>query len=228
VRPDHLECDYSISFDFNEFKNFRLPLFRWSPSLHTLYDRNSPKQIFDSKSKFCCMVVSNGKGKERNEFFKKLNSYKKVDSGGAHLNNIGFNVSDKVLFAKEYKFIIAFENSCFPGYTTEKIFQPMLVDCLPIYWGNPLIQMDFNTKSFINVHDFNNYDEVVNEIIRLDNDNQAYCDLLNQPFFIGNRMPASLEFNYLSTKFNDVICSFENSPPVSSYTYNRFYQFAHS
>ena len=37
---------------------------------------------------------------------------------------------------------IAFENSSFPGYTTEKIFEPMLEGSIPIYWGNPRVDED--------------------------------------------------------------------------------------
>ena len=29
-----------------------------------------------------------------------------------------------------------------------------MVNSLPIYWGNPLIHREFNTKSFVNYHDF--------------------------------------------------------------------------
>ncbi len=224
VRPDHLECDFSISFDFDENKNLRLPLFRWSPSLEKLYNKRSPEEILSGKSKFCCMVVSNGNGQERNEFFAKLSKYKKVDSGGRFLNNIGYNVPDKVLFAKDYKFIIAFENSCYPGYTTEKIFQPMLVDCLPVYWGNPEIQRDFNPKSFINVHDYGSFDEAINEIIRIDQNDDAYFQYLREPYYTGNKMPQTLELDFLSNSIYKIIESFAKTKPVAGKYYNRIYQ----
>jgi alpha(1,3/1,4) fucosyltransferase len=229
VAPDFRECDFAISFEWDKYdgKNLRLPFFRWSPSLTKLYQRSPSQEIAAAKSKFCCMVISNGDCKERNDFFHKLNEYKKVDSGGGFMNNIGYQVPDKVTFAKDYKFIIAFENSSYPGYTTEKIFQPMLVDCLPIYWGNPVIDRDFNTQSFINVHNYNTHEEVIKEIIRLDNDNQAYCHMLDQPFFTGNKMPVGLELDYLSDKLKDAVCSFENTLPIASHTCNRVYEYAH-
>lgn len=229
VSPNFRECDFSISFDWDDYngKNMRLPLFRWSPSLKKLYERNPSKQIVSEKPKFCCMVISNDACKERNDFFEKLSKYKKVDSGGGFMNNIGYQVADKVTFAKDYKFIIAFENTSYPGYTTEKIFQPMLVDCIPIYWGNPLIGRDFNTKSFINVHEYKNYDDVINEIIRLDNDDDAYCNLLDQPFFTNNKIPEGLELESLSIRLKTAIFSFGKVLPVSKRSYNRIYAFAH-
>ena len=54
-------------------------------------------------------------------------------------------------FIKDYKFVISFENSSYPGYTTQKLIEPMLVNSSPIYWGNKSVGKDFNTKSFINV-----------------------------------------------------------------------------
>jgi alpha(1,3/1,4) fucosyltransferase len=229
VRPNFRECDFAISFDWDDYggKNLRLPLFRWSPSLTKLYNRPAPAEILSAKSKFCCMVVSNGSGKERNAFYRQLSQYKKVDSGGRFLNNIGYVVPDKVTFAKDYKFIIAFENSCYPGYTTEKIFQPMLVDCLPIYWGNPAIGKDFNPKSFINVHNYRTYEDVIEQIIGLDTDDDLYCSYLEQPYFTGNKMPERLEIDYLSMELKRVIDSLEHSVPVCRQVSNRVYEQAH-
>ena len=73
-----------------------------------------------------------------------------------YLNNVGGPVKNKIDFIMDHKFTIAFENSSYPGYTTEKIFEPMLVNSIPLYWGNPLVDRDFNTKSFLNFHDYGN------------------------------------------------------------------------
>ena len=71
------------------------------------------------------MVVSNPRCQERNRFFHMLSRYKPVHSGGWHLNNIGGPVprringkSGKVEFARNFKFVIAFESTPYPGYTT--------------------------------------------------------------------------------------------------------------
>ena len=89
-------------------------------------------------------------------------------------------------FLKKYKFTIAFENESFPGYTTEKIFEPMLVNSIPIYWGNPEIHRDFNTESFISYHDFNNEKELIDYIIEVDNNDELYLQILEQPYFKDN------------------------------------------
>lgn len=75
--------------------------------------------------KFCSFVVSNSQFSDplRKRFFERLCKYKKVDSGGRYLNNIGGPVRDKLAFCRGYKFNIAFENSSVDGYTTEKIME---------------------------------------------------------------------------------------------------------
>jgi len=54
-------------------------------------------------------------------------------------------------FLSEYKFTIAFENYVYPGYQTEKLYDAMLVNSIPVYCGDPNIGEIFNTASFINV-----------------------------------------------------------------------------
>ncbi len=230
VRPDFNECDFSLSFDWNDYggKNLRLPLFSWSPSLAKICNRPPSQLARHTKTKFCCMVVSNSNGKERNEFFEKLSAYKKVDSGGKFLNNIGHLVQDKVLFIKDYKFVLSFENSCYHGYTTEKIFQPMLVNSIPVYWGNPAIGRDFNTRSFINVHDYNSFDEAIEEIIKIDTNDELYCKYLDEPYFKNNTVPPTLGRSFMTEKLRSIIGSFKNTKPVGSKSLNKVYQYGHA
>ena len=150
IRPDFSECDYAFSFDYPiTERNFRLPLYILYDGYKELKRKslnfNSDKKI-NKKQKFCNFVYSNKKGKERVEFFEKLQKYKKVDSGGKIKNNLGYIVKDKLSFLQQYKFTIAFENSSYPGYTTEKLLQAFVTNTIPIYWGNPLIHKEFNTN----------------------------------------------------------------------------------
>lgn len=187
--PDFNLCDYGIAFHHITFEDryFRLPLY-------TLY--NCFEQISDSafdinnassflNRKFCNFVVSNSKGADpiREEFFRKLSEYKKVDSGGRYLNNIGRPVSDKLKFIRDYKFTIAIENSSASGYTTEKLIEPMAANSIPIYWGNPNVQLDFNKKSFIYLNDFDSIDQAIEEIIYLDTHDGAYIKKLAEPHY---------------------------------------------
>lgn len=117
-----------------------------------------------------------------------MSKYKKVHSGGKLLNNFGDTVKDKLEFISDFKFTFAFENSSYPGYVTEKIYDSMFVNSIPIYWGSPLINIDFNTKSFVNHHDYNNDEEVIQRIIELDQDKYKMADLLKESWFTNNKL----------------------------------------
>ena len=193
IAPPLHYCDYSFSFDYlDDERNYRLPHYLLYDGY---YELQRPKIIDESlaKRKFCNFVVSNNGCQERNTFYTELSRYKKVDSGGRFANNIGSPVDNKVKFQSEYKFSIAFENNAYrpqhPGYTTEKIMEPMTVNSVPIYWGNPEIGKEFNTKSFINFYDFDSIDSVINYIEYLDNNDKKYLELLNQPWFNEYNIP---------------------------------------
>ncbi|MGL2622342.1 glycosyltransferase family 10 domain-containing protein, partial [Helicobacter pylori] len=47
-----------------------------------------------------------------------------------------------------------------------------------IYWGSPSVAKDFNPKSFVNVHDFNNFDEAIDHVRYLHTHPNAYLDML--------------------------------------------------
>lgn len=193
ISPPLDYCDWSFSFDYlDNPRNYRLPHYLLYPGY---YDLQKPKEINKSLAnrKFCNFVVSNGNCAERNNFFTKLSKYKKVDSGGTFMNNIGGPVQDKRQFQSEYKFSISFENNAYrpqnSGYTTEKIMEPMTVNSMPIYWGNPDIGLEFNTKSFINYYDFKSEDDLVGYIIELDKNDDKYLEKLKQPWFTDYNIP---------------------------------------
>ncbi len=60
-------------------------------------------------------------------------------------------------FLSPYKFTIAFENYAYPGYQTEKLYDAMQVNSIPIYCGDAHISEIFNTKSFLNAAEYINY-----------------------------------------------------------------------
>ena len=229
VRPDFKECDFALSFDYDEYggKNLRLPLYRWRGDLETFTRPKDIDKILEEKKKFCCMLVSNPNGKERNFFFEKLSKYKKVDSGGSYCNNIGGQkVADKMAFIKDYRFTLSFENASYPGYTTEKLVEPMVVNSIPIYWGNSLAGNDFNTKSFVNVHDYAGFDEAIEAIITIDKNELLYRQYLQQPYFKNNIFPSNLSFPYLSAQLQQAVEKIMLQPAVANTFTSRCYSLA--
>lgn len=191
-RPNFFLCDYALGFDFIDRQNYlRVPLY----SILWYYDFSSllfPKhhQIIDQnpKSRFCCFIASNSEAVERNHFFEKLCNYQRVDSGGKVLNNIGGSVPDKIEFMRPYKFCIAYENSSYPGYVTEKIMDCFIAGCIPIYWGSDCIEKDFNQKRILNRLDYNSDEDLIAEVKYLNENESAYLDFIAQPIFNNNQL----------------------------------------
>lgn len=191
--PDYDQCDYSIScLKLDDPRHLHLPVYV-SYCKHperAIKAQDDAERILRSKTKFCSFVVSNynpRKNANRVDFFRALSRYQHVDSAGRALNNMGRPLpgrsEDKVQFLSPYKFNIAFENRSLPGYTTEKIFEPMLARCLPIYWGNPLINEEFNPRSFLNRADFPSDEALIEKVRELDQDDAKYLEYLRQPYF---------------------------------------------
>jgi hypothetical protein len=190
-RPDFSACDFAFSFDFiSNKKHFRLPLYsiyidhhKMLPKLEKNKTREEATKIWTEKDRFCCMVVSNPNCAKRIEFFKHLSKYKLVDSGGSVLNNVGGRVADKAAFIKNYKFVISFENSDQDGYTTEKVIEPILQDCIPIYWGNKLVSKDFNSQRFVDYNQFESEKDLIKRIMEIDQNDTLAIDMIMQPAF---------------------------------------------
>lgn len=168
-------ADWSFSHHYrDDDSHYRLPNWLVLYGLEILGELTE-KSVDTDKTKFCNFLYSNPHCSTRNEFFRKLSEYKKVDAGGSLFNNV-----DRVPYGKEiewmsdYKFSIAFENREREGYTTEKIVQAFLADTVPIYWGNPRVDEDFNPDAFINAYDFDNFDELSSYVKMVDHSDILY------------------------------------------------------
>ncbi len=185
--PNWRICDYALTCNYIEdLRHFRLPLYVHYSSADRLINARHETKL-ELPRKFCSFVVSNaGKKKTRRrvDFFHTLNQYKKVDSGGRFLNNIGGPLAagsaSKIKFLSEYKFNIAFENKSKPGYTTEKIVEAFLAGTVPIYWGNPRIAEEFNPESFVDATSFKNDFDLVQYVRELDEDESLYRKMASQ------------------------------------------------
>jgi alpha(1,3/1,4) fucosyltransferase len=192
--PDFKLCDYAFTcHQINDPRNLRLPCYALCDPRTLLKDHEDLEQIMAAKTKFCGFLAgyADRKTRVRNDFFHKLCQYKKVDSAGAALNNTGYRVplgpAAKREFLRPYKFNLAFENTSLPEYTTEKIVDAMQARAMPIYWGNPGVGLEFNSKSFLNYFDFPDEEALIEKIIELDQDDAKYLECLRQPYFHNNQ-----------------------------------------
>lgn len=149
VRVDWNFMDYGMGFDYTDFGEQYLHL-----PLHFFCDYDFECRNLNARTKFCAYIVRHSGANEwgksgglRDRFFDKLSAYKRVDSGGGWRNNIGHSVENKHKWIQGYKFNICFENSSYPGYLTEKLFDAYNAGCIPIYWGDTSLRVGFDGES---------------------------------------------------------------------------------
>ena len=200
--PDFNICDYAIGFSQISFgdRYIRFPLYLvdgFNPYEGDDYASDLQRALHkhehvDIKTGFCAFVYSNAEAAScRERVFNALSRYKKVDSGGRYLNNVGGPIQSKYDFQRNYKFVIAFENTSTPGYTTEKIVHAFSAGAVPIYWGNPEIEEEFDGKGFVNCHKYgltergeeDAVQRIVEAVIQIDQDDDLYYRMLSTPAF---------------------------------------------
>jgi hypothetical protein len=222
--PDFACCDYAFTCrQLDDPRHLRLPLYAMRDPKSLVKDHDRPEQIMASKTRFCGFLAgyANKKTRVRNDFFHKLCRYKKVDSAGGALNNVGYRVppgaAAKLEFLQPYKFNLAFENASVPGYTTEKIVEAMQARALPIYWGNPAVDREFNPRSFLNYFDFPGEEALIEKIIELDQDDAKYLEYLRQPYFYNNQPNEFFSHERLLNQFEKIFTT--PITPVSARRY---------
>lgn len=198
------DYDYSFTFDGTSEVNCRLPLWvlyiDWfgirypndcSPSylvpLDALTKRGPPQE----KSLFCNFIYNNHSG-ERVNFLERLAARANVDCLGSLRNNgvyLGGDEFSKVEAQRRYRFTIAFENTRYPGYVTEKILHAFAARTVPIYWGAPEVALDFNPEALIDARDYADLDALVDAVLAIDNDAARWNELVSAPVFRGGIPP---------------------------------------
>ena len=142
-------------------------------------------------TKFCAFVVTNPRQPIRNSAFQWLSTYKSVDSAGRLFNNIGDRIFaglgggggelKKLEFLKDYKFCLAYENESSPGYVTEKLLHAKAAGCIPIYWGDPKVERDFDTSGFIDARDITTSGQLVKAVKEIDEDESRWMKMYTTP-----------------------------------------------
>lgn len=195
IRPNFDYCDYSFTFDFDDFngKNIRIPLWYLYIDWFDVKSYSDPsclipvnflnKTINRKKNKFCATVFSKPI-QSRFEIINKIQTYKSVDCyGKIHPNSLPDGEDKKLDILSNYKFSICFENSIYPGYFTEKLLHAKIAGTIPLYYSDKTFSEDFNEKCCLNVINYENFDHFLEDIKEIDNNDEKYQEILNQPLF---------------------------------------------
>ena len=208
VFPDFNICDYAITNQNLELqdRHLVLPIFlvKKGNFIEIKEREKITKEKLKNKDRFCNFIYDNKKGDPfRKYFFKELSKYKKVDSAGKFLNNMGFVTKNKMELQKKYRFTIAFENEGYPNYCTEKIMDAFISRTIPIYWGDNNIEQTINKKAFVNCNvEINQTTKVIEKVKRIEENENIWLEMVNEPIF--------LEENYIKKKkkkFEEFLCN---------------------
>lgn len=150
------------------------------------------------KTKFCSIVVNHLRNR-RDEALEAIKKYKHVDCYGKVFNNRLSPFSDNFYDTRDdkklelicnYKFNICFEANLRPGYVCEKILHAKAAGCIPLTNIDKTVSSDFNPDCFINLQNFNSIEEYVEQIKKIDNNDELYNSMRAQPLF---HYPVSLD-----------------------------------
>jgi len=196
VAPDMTGCDFAISFSrtIADPRHLRVP--NWIQRFHAA--GLSPRDLLIAHQKrgepgarFCSFIHRNPVSL-REEFVRILARRAPVDCPGLSMNNmpaIGPSLAEKLDFLAGRRFCVTFENAATPGYSTEKLPEALLAGTVPIYWGDPLVGLDFNPEAFLNLADHASLEDLADAVMAVASDPAALRRLREQPAFAGDRLP---------------------------------------
>jgi hypothetical protein len=196
--PNWKECDYAaVSVLVDDPRSIYLPIYAFDGRQEKLIHASAPDPATIRKSKphFCSLLSAyvDRTVKRRAQFFHILNRLRKVDSAGRALNNTGYRLPPgdryqvKVDWLASYRFNIAFENTRRAGWCTEKLVDPLHVNTIPIYWGDPRVKDFFNPESFICRDDFSSDHELAEYVLHVDDTPELYAKYIRACPFHNNR-----------------------------------------
>jgi hypothetical protein len=197
------DIDISISGSLNNITNYNI----YFPYLFlNLWDRkNNGKYLFHKDNlyknkKYFCGYLENINNLINDNIYEYLSKYKSIDKLDEIYNNTKYS---DLLVEKysDYRFILLFENDISYGYISEKIINPILANSIPIYGGNEYIFKYINKKRVINIKDFKNINDLIEHIESIDNNEDLYNSIINEPIFVSNINYDNFEL-YISDKLD--------------------------
>lgn len=149
---------HSKPYITDRFLSMPTVLFRLNYYLQvsSFYKSHPSLQTKFTDKKFALITNKSALNKDIYKFASKIKHLGKIDHIGIHddkvLHASCYNSLELLQVYNQYKFIFCFENSYQAGYITEKIFNGLLSNSIPIYCGAPDINEFLDTSGFININ----------------------------------------------------------------------------
>lgn len=190
LRPPAEGWDGYLSFDTDPLngRNAYLPLWWFNVGLlgepHSIFTTGMPTWEQMSKGrdpgpprpKFACTFINNPEPM-RLHAVQALESIGVVDLYGSAF---GRPVPDKAVVAKDYRFVLCFENDVYPGYVTEKPLDAWATGAIPLWRGlDPAGYL--NSAAMINAATFVDLTAFVEGVRRVENDPGLWAEMASEP-----------------------------------------------
>jgi len=195
---------------FNSHCNVYLPFLYMSLKEHKC--SVDSKDYIRKKTKFCAYMYSVDHP-HRIHYFHLFNNYKHVDALGKSCNNTEVNIDrtkynrtmtyldEAVQLYSDYKFVLALENKMEHGYVTEKIINPLIANCIPIYWGSNNVFEFINKDRIIYAPDYNDAD-LIKRMKEIDENEDLFNEIVNKPIYCNHKDPETI-FNDFTRAMQD-------------------------
>ena len=154
-------------------------------------------------------IISNNSFPSRNWLLSWIMTRVNVANFGTFMNNVGglipsqYNSKEFSNLLKQFYFVIAFENSIDDTYITEKIFHGLISDSIPIYFGSSNICDYINKERILIIEkaDVESVYKVINQIIYLLNNREAFDKKIRQPIFTKGKLFRTVETIVKDTQY---------------------------
>ncbi|KAL3286435.1 hypothetical protein HHI36_000943 [Cryptolaemus montrouzieri] len=150
----------------------------------TTYQFPSIENLRKRKGKFIWMVSNCITPSKREMLVEEINKHIKVDVIGKCAETLSIScpkTDGKKCYnfiEKNYKFYLSFENSLCKDYVTEKLFNILQKNVLPIVYGSADYSNIAPPNSYINVRNYRNISEFIEYIKQLDENPELYLRYL--------------------------------------------------
>lgn len=201
IRPPINGYDLTFSFDLDDFggTNLYLPLLLteldWFPQRRRGRSQShnhrtgmrwllpvepSKRREVDTfnRPKFACAFIGNAEP-VRMRAITALGKIGQVDVFGAA---VGRPTPNKADVAREYRFMLCFENSLYPGYITEKVLDAYQCGCIPLWRGIDESNL-LNSSALVNQREATDLEDFAHRVAALDSSKTAIHEMSSEPLF---------------------------------------------
>ncbi|MBO7253355.1 MAG: hypothetical protein J6V25_12100 [Oscillospiraceae bacterium] len=200
ISADFTAIDYFIGYDDISFgdRSYRYPYYLYDYHKEEIFKRCGPaltedeaRKILKEKEYFCNYIFGHDTQLGiREKILEALSEYKRVECAGTHRNNMPggkrYSMMEKMPFMEKCKFTICAESVCYPGYTSEKIGHAFQARTVPIYFGDPDVEKNFNKDAFVNYSSFDSVEAMVEKVIEIDSNDDLFIHMLCQERYCEN------------------------------------------